>query len=83
MKKTEITQHKPTKTTVTFCDRRGNNAHEPGCTCDCPPYFCCLCHRDLCRNCSMSDPRDFGDYPPKYCRKCWEKASPIESNRMN
>ena len=37
---------------------------------------CCLCHRHICSGtsseCRYFDPRDFGDYPDKYCPKCYK-----------
>jgi hypothetical protein len=30
----------------------------------------------------MSDPRDFGDYPPKYCHQCWEIGEPFRNRQQ-
>ena len=33
---------------------------------------CGICGRDICSGCTKFDPRDTGDYPEKYCSKCFD-----------
>jgi hypothetical protein len=41
-----------------------------------PMSKCILCGKDLCNGtfskCRLFDPRDYGDYPNKYCPRCYE-----------
>lgn len=51
------------KTICDFCDKESR-------------YECSLCGRDICYTISDShtkfDPREWGDYPGKYCPDCYE-----------
>ena len=41
------------------------------------PYtVCMICKKDLCENCRVIDKRDYSDYPPNYCEKCWDIGTP-------
>jgi len=33
---------------------------------------CRLCSKDLCDKHRVYDPRDYGDYPSTFCKRCWE-----------
>ena len=37
---------------------------------------CCMCHCDLCLLCCITHPFEDGDYPNKYCSKCWKICEP-------
>lgn len=36
------------------------------------PHICCMCGRDVCGKCERFDPNNMSDYPPVYCKVCWE-----------
>lgn len=57
------TEHQVVKTVkTTTCDLCGEEAKRR----------CVLCRRDLCWDHVVLDPRDGGDYPPEYCKSCWD-----------
>lgn len=33
---------------------------------------CAMCRKYLCRECRVCDDRDCSDYPPLFCKKCWD-----------
>ena len=41
------------------------------------PKICNKCHCDLCTNHAIRDPRDHGDYPDCYCKRCFEIGKPF------
>ena len=40
-------------------------------------HRCCQCHKDLCSSCVVYDDSEGGDYPPKYCQRCWDIGEPF------
>lgn len=38
--------------------------------------ICIMCKKYLCSKCIVFDDRDYGDYPDRYCQKCWEIGRP-------
>lgn len=39
-------------------------------------FVCTMCGCNMCREHTVFDPNDHGDYPGKYCTKCWEIGEP-------
>jgi len=35
-------------------------------------YTCSICKCILCSKCVVFDPREYGDYPQKFCQRCWK-----------
>lgn len=47
--------------------------------CLCRPSLnnqCMMCKKYLCEKCRVPDQRDFSDYPPLFCQKCWDIGTP-------
>ena len=41
---------------------------------------CSICHKDLCAEHLIYDDLCSGDYPPKYCKKCWTIGEPYRKS---
>jgi hypothetical protein len=55
------------------CDEKGLS---PGCSdIHKRAHRCYCCRRDLCFKCKIYDDRDFSDYPPAFCRVCWDTGT--------
>ena len=39
-------------------------------------YICKMCQKVLCLNDVVFDHRQMGDYPDRYCQKCWDIGEP-------
>jgi hypothetical protein len=37
---------------------------------------CYICDINICREHTVFDPDDYGDYPTKYCTNCWKIGEP-------
>ena len=74
IKKTEeIITHKITKKEI-FCDDCGKDISN---TMSYNKGVCCICRKDLCRDCIAHEDDDGSDYTDKYCKSCWETGKPF------
>lgn len=62
------------------CDMCGGGVTN---TRECPARSCCMCGKDICRQCTVFDDRDGGDYPARFCESCWDLGRPYrEEERL-
>ena len=67
------TKEKITTVIEIYCD---------DCTSKGAPKNCYFCKKDLCKVCVI-EIYDMGDYPDRWCKRCWDLTEPIRVKLKN